>query len=422
MADWKPHFYRIGPRTVEFDDAPTSAESFRKQIEPWLTALFQSEHLSLLLGNGFTTAVAASMDVSAASMESITFSSSFASRIDTKARDEASCLGRGRPNIEDQLRVALRLLGGLEVLEDEGTAILKTDLNNILCYFLNSILDAEIAIANSPLISSGQDILQSFLLSFASRTASRDRLHIFTTNYDRLIEYGCDLTGLHVIDRFVGNLYPIFRSSRLSLDVHYNPPGIRGEPRYLEGVVRLTKLHGSLDWRWEERMLRKVPLPFGATKENANFPSNPLDSVMIYPNPAKDVETLSFPYADLFRDFSAALCRPNSVLVTYGYGFGDDHINRVLQDMLTLPSTHLVILSYDDSNGRIRTFCEKVGHAAQITLLIGNHFGDITQLTDSYLPKPSIDFVSIRQAELIKRRSQHGEPEVAQGDRNVLPD
>ena len=51
---------------------------------------------------------------------------------------------------------------------------------------------------------------------------------------------------------------------------------------------------------------------------------------MIYPNPAKDIETAYYPYADLFRDFSASLCRPNSSLITYGYGFGDDHINRVI--------------------------------------------------------------------------------------------
>ena len=37
--------------------------------------------------------------------------------------------------------------------------------------------------------------LQSFLLGFASRSASRERLHVFTTNYDRLIEHGCDESG-----------------------------------------------------------------------------------------------------------------------------------------------------------------------------------------------------------------------------------
>jgi hypothetical protein len=32
-------------------------EKLRERIEPWLTALFQSEHLSLLIGSGLTTAV-----------------------------------------------------------------------------------------------------------------------------------------------------------------------------------------------------------------------------------------------------------------------------------------------------------------------------------------------------------------------------
>ena len=50
-------------REVEFkkgdseDTDQNSPESLRKEIEPWLTALFQSEHLSLLMGTGITSAV-----------------------------------------------------------------------------------------------------------------------------------------------------------------------------------------------------------------------------------------------------------------------------------------------------------------------------------------------------------------------------
>ena len=168
-------------------------------------------------------------------------------------------------------------------------------------------------------------------MSFASRTATRERLNLFTTNYDRLIEYACDLTGIRVVDRFVGSLTPVFRSSSVNVDLHYSPPGIRGEPRYLEGVVRLTKLHGSIDWRWSTQTLRRYAVPFGAASNHPDVVTDPLDSTIIYPNPAKDVETIDFPFAELFRDYSAATCRPNSALVTYGYGFGDDHINRVIK-------------------------------------------------------------------------------------------
>lgn len=72
------------------------------------------------------------------------------------------------------------------------------------------------------------------------------------------------MAGLHLLDRFIGSLTPLFRSSRLDVDLHYNPPGIRGEPRYVEGVARFTKLHGSLDWVNTGGHIRRIGLPFGA--------------------------------------------------------------------------------------------------------------------------------------------------------------
>ena len=211
------------------------------------------------------------------------------------------------------------------------------------------------------------------------------------------------------MDRFVGTLMPIFRSSRLNLDLHYNPPGIRGEPRYLEGVIRLTKLHGSIDWINNNNQIRRIGIPFGALDigpflnapglENSNFLE-----LMIYPNPDKDRETAEYPYVELFRDLAAAICRPNSTLVTYGYGFGDEHINRVIKDMLTIPSTHLVIISYNDPIGRILDFYNNVGRKAQMTILMGPSLGDIRTLTDNYLPKSAIDHTSYKLAEVIQRR------------------
>ena len=232
---------------------------------------------------------------------------------------------------------------------------------------------------------------------------------MFTTNYDRLIEAGADAAGLRLVDRFVGSLAPAFRSSRLDVDLHYNPPGIRGEPRYLEGVARFTKLHGSIDWIDNEGAIRRIGLPFGA---NATEPyigasgSSDADAfnLMIYPNASKDLETSSFPYVELFRDFAAAICRPNSTLITYGYSFGDDHINRVIEDMLTIPSAHLVIISYDDPLGRILDTYRSLGRHVQISLLIGNHLGDLRTLVDHYLPKSAIDRTTYRMAEILKAR------------------
>ena len=173
----------------------------------------------------------------------------------------------------------------------------------------------------------------------------------------------------------------------------------------MEGVIRFTKLHGSWDWSYstDDRRVSRKGIPFGAPETHTDVPDKPLDTIMIYPNSAKDVETTEYPYAELFRDLAAAVCRPNSVVVTYGYGFGDDHINRVLLDMLTIPSTHLVIVAYSSTDTRIATFIEKT-REAQVSLLLGKHFADLKNFVENYLPKPALDYITGRMTDLLRNR------------------
>jgi len=396
-------------------------DKLRQRIEPWLTALFQSEHLSLLIGSGITQSIHSMAQGSKLpGMEKVSLSA-FQSQIEDAANISAKKADRDKPNIEDQIRVSNELLLGLRHYCPPTATFngskelnrkidqLEEDIKKILSKFAKSILEGEEGIATGSNRDEAFGYLVNFLMSPASRSGTRDRLQIFTTNYDRLIEAGAEVAGLHLIDRFVGNIAPIFRSSRLNLDIHYNPPGIRGEPRYLEGVVRFTKLHGSVDWINSGREIRRIGLPFGAESVDPFFDSPELKSVdalnlMIYPNSAKDRETTAYPYVDLFRDFAAAICRPNNTLVTYGYSFGDEHINRVIEDMLTIPSTHLVVIAYSDPMERIMKIYRKVSRSAQTTLLIGNHLGDLKELVDHYLPKPAIDRTTFRMAELLKSR------------------
>ncbi len=383
----------------------------RSRIEPWLTALFQSEHLSLLAGAGITHAIHKIATGSlAASMDKLELNT-YEEKINESAKKSSKASGRKEDNVEDQLRVANELLRGLEILNDDKASDLKEELEKGLQKFADAILESEqgIAIAQEHNRELAFNTLVTFLMSFASRTGVRDRLNIFTTNYDRLIETGAEIAGLHLIDRFIGNISPIFRSSRLDIDLHYNPPGIRGEPRYLEGVVRFSKLHGSIDWLQYGNDIRRLGLPFGASSvmpylNVAGFPDVTAHKMMIFPNAAKDQETANYPYVELFRDLASAVCRPNSTLVTYGYSFGDEHINRVIRDMLTIPSTHLVIISFNDPLGRIMKLYDEWGRHSQISLLIGPELADIAKLTQYYLPKASIDKTTSRMTELLKQR------------------
>lgn len=398
-------------------DETTGPAKLRPRIEPWLTALFQSEHLSLLVGSGLSQAIyRIATGTALPGMNPVQFGH-FAAEINVEAKKSAAAAGRENGNIEDQIRVANELLRGLSIIAGsikgfrEKAQGLKGDIKRVLADFAASILKGEngLITAKAEELETAFNYLVSFLMSFASRTGTRERLQIFTTNYDRYIEAGSEVAGLHLLDRFVGSLAPIFRSSRLDVDMHYNPPGIRGEPRYLEGVARFTKLHGSLDWVDTAKSIRRIALPFGAESIEPYLKVPGLAGaealqLMIHPNSAKDRETAAYPYVELFRDFAAAVCRPNSTLISFGYSFGDEHINRVIEDMLTIPSTHLVVISHSDPLGRIMQMYQRLGRHAQITLLIGNHLGDFQALVDNYLPKPAIDRTTFRMAELLKSR------------------
>ena len=409
-------------------DKEFGAKQLRPRIEPWLTALFQSEHLALLAGSGLSQSVHhIATGALLTGMNTATFTS-YEAEIATKVTESTKAAGRKEGNIEDQIRVVNELICGLNILvsTDNNLAkklqILVEEFESILKDFSDSVLKGENSLITA---DEGQreeafNYLVSFLMSFASRTGTRDRLQIFTTNYDRFIEAGADVAGLHLLDRFVGSLAPIFRSSRLDLDMHYNPPGIRGEPRYLEGVAKLTKLHGSLDWVNTGGQIRRLGLPFGAEsimpylEAPGLYGADTLD-IMIYPNAAKDREAAAYPYVELFRDFAAAVCRPNSTLISYGYSFGDEHINRVIEDMLTIPSTHLVVIAFDDPLGRILDTYRKLGRHAQISLMMGDHLGDFRTLVENYLPKPAIDRTTFRMSELLKSRWGTTQAETADG-------
>jgi hypothetical protein len=427
-VDWsKKHILKTNTKILCTSDSDEiNPDELKQEVEPWLAAIFQSEHLSVLIGSGLTSSVSFLAGVEAQEMWRLPLESEFKDKIKEKADKTAKKMNRGEANIEDDIRVTLELINGLKIIDDGRADALETELNTKLKEFISAILLTEESFYKKLL--KGEDnsvkafnLLKSFVLSFTSRAASRERLNIFTTNYDRFIELACDETGILLLDRFKGKMQPIFRNTRLELDYHYNPPGIRGEPRYVEGVARIAKLHGSIDWRFDQDRILKTLLPFGAKDNHPAIPENITEQVVIYPNSSKDLETAFYPYAELFRDFSSSICQPNSVILTYGYGFGDSHINRVIEDMMTIPSTHLVVIAWDkdyskneepsnfgSGRERIINFLSDK-NAAQCTLLIGEHFGDLTNLVEYYLPKSAIDRLTIKMQKIKDNRGETGQ-------------
>jgi len=393
---------RLGPDTIHSGVDWTLNDNERRRVESWLAGLLQTEHLGLLVGNGLSTAVGRVIGTDPPTMSDRLDAGDDSARIRAHADKSANAMGR-QANFEDDVRAALALVEGYVVLgEDDKAEALSTAVENRLQDFIAEVLQFEHALGvgqanRTSEARSVATLLQRFLLPFSARGSGRDRLSLFTTNYDRVLEFAGDLLGLRLIDRFTGTVEPTFSASRLDLDMHYSPPGIRGEPRLLEGVVRFAKLHGSVDWRATRQRIVKVPLAFGADRNHPSFPTRSEDMAVIYPNPAKDVETLNYPYAELFRDLAAAVCRPNATLVTYGYGFGDSHINRVIADMLTIPSTHLVVISYGELKG-LETFKGGLFPRDQTTELVGPNVGSLESVVDFL---PSLTSIGVLEAQLV---------------------
>lgn len=167
--DKNPIKYSLNCETQNFDlvdqanlewcnGSSFTKNELRTHIEPWLTSLFQSEHLSLLVGSGLTTAIQyAACGTSNNGMGATPTFTEFADSITKAANDSAVRTGRQEANIEDQIRVANELIAGLRVLiynpeyHDLSSKLeeLRSKLNEVLEHFTNNISEIEQSIASS---------------------------------------------------------------------------------------------------------------------------------------------------------------------------------------------------------------------------------------------------------------------------------
>ncbi len=106
---WSEHMVRAGPYQACIDNKP-DPEKHRDHVEPWLSALFQAEHLNVLLGSGLTTAVACAAGASIVDMSPTTFDCDYADTVTQAARESAQRLERKKLNLERPSEVSPTVL------------------------------------------------------------------------------------------------------------------------------------------------------------------------------------------------------------------------------------------------------------------------------------------------------------------------
>lgn len=195
----------------------------------------------------------------------------------------------------------------------------------------------------------------AFLSKLVARDSNLGRAHLFTLNYDTLFEQALELLGIQYFDGFTGRAAARFDPSVYGLDIYYPGEVAEGRVRRFDKFLHFYKLHGSIHWfeRDGEMRARHPNLaPFQGypdlkPDEKAALLtklSDAIPSVGILPTANKFAQTLTMPYAHLFRSFQVRLGVPQTFLLILGYGFGDDHVTRIIENALMNPSLVMLVV------------------------------------------------------------------------------
>lgn len=167
----------------------------------------------------------------------------------------------------------------------------------------------------------------------------------FTTNYDLALEWSAEALGLHCVNGFSGTHDRAFRPS--SFDLGLRNVQARGEARFGTYNLYVGKLHGSISWtvgksgsvgELSSASVKPLVDKFIASDEPDNWPG-----FMIFPGASKFIQTTAFVYGEVIRRFTEFLSRANTCLIVNGYGFTDEHINRLVVSALQNPTLQLII-------------------------------------------------------------------------------
>lgn len=194
---------------------------------------------------------------------------------------------------------------------------------------------------------------------------------VITTNYDRLIEYACEIMGIRVDNLFVGEFFAYFEpdQSKYMFCRNLVRRGGKVSPEFSPKVTVL-KPHGCLSWH----MIDGIPF---------SIPQSPFDdSLIITPGINKYKEGYNMPF-DTHRSKANTAIDNAQRYIIIGYGFGDDHLETHLVRQLQNGKPAL-ILTHSLSNKAI----DLVHSCKNITAICSKNATDssvITQTSETVL-------------------------------------
>lgn len=307
------------------------SEIDEKNLQQEIAEYLQLDNLNFLIGAGCSSHIIDGEEKGIPGMKAL-HEGFFAEH------EEYSVLGHKLINLfNGNLEKLLETLGAIQVANELADVDSEVDekIDEIQKYIRKEIIKG----------LHGNEVLKIYR-DFYKKTISKNRktpINVFTTNYDLYNEEALDSLCFPYNNGFAGTYlrrfnpasykYAYVEDMNLSRDVWERVPNF----------FNLYKLHGSISWYKKEGQIYE--------KNYADIKSD--ETVMIYPTPLKDRTTLMVPYSDLFRSFETALLKQNSVLITLGYSFSDDHINRLILNALAIPTFKLIVLGQSEAINKL---------------------------------------------------------------------
>jgi hypothetical protein len=201
------------------------------------------------------------------------------------------------------------------------------------------------------------DLYKEFYLRIVKKTR-KIPINVYTTNYDLYNETALDELGFMYNNGFMGSSKRIFNPNSYNYILVENLNLSKDVWQSVNNFINFYKIHGSINWIKEDdnkiNTSRIIEKDLQLIKINKDY-----KSIMIYPTPQKDRSTLMVPYSDLFRIMQNNLLKSNSVLITMGYSFNDEHINRIILNALSVYDFKLIIFGKTDMIEKLKSIGDK---------------------------------------------------------------
>lgn len=221
------------------------------------------------------------------------------------------------------------------------------------------------------------------LLNFLSDLSGKDgnKFSVITTNYDVLIEEAAAENNFVIFDGFNFTPLPKFDSNMFEWNLVKEVQNVNTrEVEYKDKTFNLVKIHGSLTWEKQDNgdIIRK----------NKDSITETDKMVMVFPSSDKFAQSYQEPYFELFTKFQELIKRPNTLLISSGFSFADDHISKMITQALKNNSS-LRLLVTDFNIDPNRQWNENEKRFIEITedkSQYNKNWGELVHLMDEGYP------------------------------------